>query len=65
MRLGEGYYLHVRHAAKDVWKEVGPDPRHWGLFQFKHSVEAMAKMFQSLGLETRIEEIQVEYDDRG
>jgi hypothetical protein len=65
MSEGVGYYLSVKHAVKDVWREVGPDPRRWGLFQIKESVEEMAALFKSLGLETKIQEFSVEYDDRG
>ena len=62
---GEGFYLHVKHATKDSWIMVGPDPRRFGLFQFRESVEEMSQLFKSLGLETLVEEVQVEYDDRG
>ena len=64
MSIGKEYYLQVKHATKDEWKYIGPDPRHWGLFQIKSSVEEMAKLFDSLGLETKIEVIDVDYDDR-
>ena len=42
---------------------VGPDPRHLGLFQIKSSVGEMAMLFNALGLETKIEVIDVDYDD--
>jgi hypothetical protein len=62
--LGPAFYLHVKHATSDTWVQVGPNPTHWGFFHFKESVESMEKLFKSLGLETRIEEFQTDYDDR-
>jgi hypothetical protein len=66
MSLGKGYYLYVKHATTNEWKQVGPLPSHWGMFHetYPDSVEEMENMFKSLGLETKIEEIQVEYDTR-
>jgi len=64
MSTGPGWLLKVKHATKDEWRKVGPDPTHWGLFQFQNSVEGMSDLFKSLGLETKIEKIEVEYDDR-
>lgn len=64
MSIGDGWYLKVKHATDDKWIEVGPDPRRWGLFQFESSVNEMSELFKSLGLEIKIQKIQVAYDDR-
>lgn len=61
---GPGWYLNVKHATKDEWFELGPNLYHWGMFQFRESVERIASVFQALGLETKIVETVVDYDER-
>jgi hypothetical protein len=65
MSIGNAYHLQVKHASKEAWREVGPDPTRLGSFQIERNVKAMEQLFQSLGLETRIVVQEHEYDDRG
>lgn len=64
MSIGLGYILHLKHATEAKWLTVGPSVLSWGTWRSKEMVERIAKFYQSLGLETRIETINVDYDDR-
>jgi len=62
--LGDAYHLHVKHATKDEWRTVGPNPTHYGFWQSLREVTEMSEFFRSIGHETRIEPFQIEYDNR-
>jgi hypothetical protein len=64
MSIGSAYKLFVKHATKDSWQQIGPSPKYGGFFNFELSVKEMEAMFVSLGLQTRIEEFQTDYDGR-
>jgi hypothetical protein len=64
MSLVLAYYLRVKHATEDKWFEVGPNVSRWGFFIYKSSVEEVEKFFKSVGLQTAVEEFQIDYNDR-
>lgn len=61
---GPAWKLYVKHAKKDDWILTGPTFGHGFMFTFDSSIKAAVAHYESLGLETRVEEIVVDYDDR-
>lgn len=64
MTLGPAWKLYVKHPKDGEWIFVGPNLGVGFMFTYESSVKVAVEHYQSLGLETRVEEIQVNYDDR-